>query len=428
MAAERALVLVLLGTACGTVVEPRLPEPHAPELAARPLSRADCVELALHSVPNLATWQARRALAEAEVRRASALPNPRLSASWEDFGIGKGSLPVQQTFGLAFVLEALFARGRSEAAADHELAAEVAQVRAEQSKLVVAVSDAHDRLVAARLRIGLRARALGIAEAVRQAAARFVAAGLEPVVTQDRADAEVAQAGLELARAEGDARMLEIEFAFALGFARPVALRLQDPIETATGGAPEPIASLLATAALSHPEIVAARERYSAELERARLEASGLRFLPTVSAGPRFEAGDVRGVAGLEVEVPLFDLGSAARSAAEASLTVQAARARVVAHEVAAGVARARERLVIATDLVERRLRPLATARKGVVAKLERLFAAGEATLLEVSTARREAVDGELEALAGEVDLGEAARELALALGTVPLPAPHKPE
>ena len=412
-------VLVFLGVACRTVVEPQLPEPHAPQLAAQPLSHAACVDLALRSVPNHAGWQARLLAAKAQVRAAGTLPNPRLNASWEDFGIGGAAHPVQQTFGIAFALEALLARGRREAAATHQLAAEIADLRAEQVLVAVAVAKAYDRLCTDRLRVALRREGLVMTERGKDALAKFVEAGLEAKVALDRAAVEAARARAEVARAQAQERLDEIELAFALGFARPVALQLSEPMTPADTIQIVDLQELLRQAAVARPELAAAQERYAAELERAHLQAAGLRFLPTATFGPRIESGEVRGVASLDVELPIFDSGSAADAAQNATLLASAAEARRQAQKVASEVAMAVERHAGAAQLVVRELDPLAAARRGIREQLERLFAAGEVSFFEVITARRDEIEAALDALAARAALSEACLDLDAALGRV---------
>ena len=147
MRAEALLLLAL--AACGTVEEPKLAPAWSEADAARPLTHADCVRLATRSASTAAAWEARRRAAEAALRQAGKLPNPTLAASWEDFGLGSGGGPLQQTFSLGMALEAVFARGRREAAASHALLAELADLQAEEARLAREVGQGYDALAPA---------------------------------------------------------------------------------------------------------------------------------------------------------------------------------------------------------------------------------------------------------------------------------------
>ena len=353
-----AWLLTLVAASCGTVEEPKLPDAWGKERAERPLSHADCVALALHSAPIASAWRARR------------------------------------------------------------MAAEVADLRAEATHLEVEVRRGYDRLVVARLRVELRRASQVVFEQQRAGLERFVTAGIEPKIALERADAELMQARAEAMKAETEARLLEIEFAFALGFARPVHLVLSDPV-TPQPAAPVPgLEPLLVRAAEERQELVAAKERYASELERAHLQAERVRFLPTVGAGPRLESGEVRGVASLDVELPIFDGGGAGDQAQNAALLASASELRRQAQRVAGEVALAHERGALARALEQASL-PLAAARRALRERVERLFTAGEATFQEVILARREAIEAELTALDAALAVAEARLDLAAALGAV---------
>src|SRR5690349_1004267 len=100
MRAELASALFALACAagCASVEEPKLPLPLAAEAAAAPLTRAQCVEFALQSVPTAAAWRARLDQAHAALASAQRLPNPTLALNFEDLGLGGGAgVPVQTT-------------------------------------------------------------------------------------------------------------------------------------------------------------------------------------------------------------------------------------------------------------------------------------------------------------------------------------------
>ena len=72
------------------------------------------------------------------------------NAAWEDFGLGRSTTPVQQTFSLAYALEGIFARRNRMIAARGDLYLGEALVLAEWQKLATDVHRAYDTLVATR--------------------------------------------------------------------------------------------------------------------------------------------------------------------------------------------------------------------------------------------------------------------------------------
>ena len=256
-----------------------------------------------------------------------------------------------------------------------------------------------------------------LAGAERDAVGKFAAAGLVARVDLERGEAELESARSERARAEAEARARELELAFALGFERPVGLELAEaptpssPLESAD------LATLLATAAERRPELAAARGRYEAELERLRIEASRVRFLPTIGAGYRTESGDPTAVATIGVELPVFDTGSAAEAAQSAALLAAAADLRRAAHDVAAEVCRADERLRAARQNLEQHARALAERRTALRASTEQLFAAGQAEYKDVVLARRDEVEARLAVLDAEREAAAARVALEAAAG-----------
>ncbi|MDZ4774918.1 MAG: TolC family protein, partial [Planctomycetota bacterium] len=200
------LVVVASCSSCrSTIVEPVLAAPWSAERAAAPLTREQCIDLALHSVPNEAAWSARVSSARAAVDRSALLANPIASLGFEDFGLNAKAAhnAVQTTLSIAAALEDVFARKRRHAAAVHDLEAEEATLRAERNRLAADVVRAYDELASARSKIELEERLSVIARDQRDAVRKFVAAGLAPRIQRDRADLELASttASVERARA-----------------------------------------------------------------------------------------------------------------------------------------------------------------------------------------------------------------------------------
>jgi len=418
MRTERIAAWILVTLAgCASVEEPHLPPPPSPELAAVPLTRARCIELALQSVPTAAAWRARLDAAHAALAGASRLPNPTLGLSFEDLGLGGVDVPVQTTLLLGEALADVAARGRREAAAKHSLAAEEQHLLAERADLGAEVSRAYDALYAARRRVDLDRELQGVAQEQRRAVARFVELGESPRLDLERADAELLDAQLQLSSDEAASNAREIELCFALGFERPVALELAEGFTQPSDVEAQPLEALLESAARESPRLKAAVEEYLARLERAHLAASGVRFLPVVRAGPRTVDGDTLAVVELEAELPLFDQGQAERGGASAELLAGAAEVRRVALELSRSIALAQAAIHATDSRLEQQARPLAEERAAIRARTEVQFHAGEADYLDLVTARRDEEHARLVVLDAELDLASARTQLEQMLG-----------
>ena len=422
------LAFVFITSCHATVVEPRLAPAWAEAEAQKPLTRDDCIALATKSAPNAAAWQARRLAARAGLERAKTLPNPTLTLGWEDFGLNQAASgsSVQTTLSLAMALEDVFSRKRRKAAARHELEAEEADLRADAAKLAADVSRAYDELVAARTRSTLQDELTAVAEKQRADVERFTESGIAPHFDLERAEAELAQAQADRAKTAVEAQRLELELAFSLGFERPAALQLSEPLTNASKIASRDLTALLSAAANKRSEIAAAAARYQAELERLKLAAERLQFLPTVGAGPRKQGEELRGVATIDVALPIFDSGKATEHAQSATLLAAAAALRTSAHDVARDVCTALERLDASESYLTDHARDLAARRLSLRERTERLFRAGEAPYADLALARRDEVqarlalvDADLAAAAARIDLDFATGALEL-LGTKP--------
>jgi len=417
VAAGALLGLCALG--CGTVEEPSLPPDWTEADAASPLSRSDCVDLAMRSASTAAAWRARLLAAEAALRQERTLPNPTLSAQWEDFNL-VGSTPggtVQETLTLAYAIERVASQGRRASAARHDLEAERADLLAERRLLAVEVHRAYDELLAARARARLEAEFEAIAAREESSVRSFVEAGALAPFEVAKAEAELATVQADRFRAEAEARARELALAFAMGFDRPVPLRLSDPLLEEGRERTSDREELARIAIDNRPELVAATHRYDAALERAKLAAERLRFLPSIALGPRFVGSERLGVAEIDVELPLFDQGGAEVDARSAALLAAAAEVRRVAREVASEVTEAAERWDSASDFLERHARALADRRRAIREGTERLFLAGEATYEEMIRARRDEVEAQVTVLEAELAAALAAADLDAATG-----------
>ncbi len=421
------IALAILAGCNANITEPELAPAYTQENALESLTRADCIGLAMHSAPTAAAWNARRLAARASLEQAGLLPNPTLSLGWEDFGLNQAASAsqLQTTLSLAMALQDVFARKRRKAAAQEELTAAEADLRAEAMRLAAVVSHAYDQLVAARERAQLAQDLGAVAEHQRVDVEELVASGIAAHIQLERAEAEVAQSHADRAVAEAQARALELELAFSLGFERPVKLQLSDSLTDAT---PSPDLEADLTAAVSsRQEIAAAQARYRAERERLKLAAERVQFLPTVGAGPRKQGDELRGVATIDVALAIFDSGSAAENAQSAALLASAAALRSTARDVAHEVAASFEKLSASLSYLSDHANDLSDRRRTLRERTELLFRAGEVDYAELALTRRDEVQARIALLDARLAASSARVDLDAATGSIAIPVPGEP-
>jgi outer membrane protein TolC len=415
-----ACVLALLAGCKASIVEPTLPPQWTEADAGAPLSHDDCIGLAMRSAPTAAAWEARLLAARAALDRAGLLANPTLSLGIEDFPLNSAAMQsqVQTTLSLAVALQDLFERKRRESAAQEDMIATEAELHAEVMKLAADVSHAYDQLVAARSRVQLDEQLAAIAQQQHVEVRRLVSAGMLAPLQRELAEAELEQSQADLAVSRAQARALEIELAFALGFERPVPLPLAEPMTDKLVVDGTDIEAALADAAKWRPEIAAAEARYRAERERLQLAADRAQFLPVVGAGPRVQGDELRGVATIDVALPLFDSGAASERAHQAALLAAAAQLRSAARQVAREVFAAAVRLTAAESYLSVHARSLADRRRVLRERTEQLFHAGQIEYAELALARRDEVRARIALLEAEVALSAARVDFDAALGS----------
>lgn len=410
--------VVLLTTSCGTVVEPVIPPDWDKDRAQRPLTHADCVQLALESAPTAAAWRARLAMATAALKEAASLPNPTFTGSFEDFALPGPKVvdPLQMTFSLAYAINEILQQPDKESAATADLRAARAELMKDAQLLAAETCRMYDRLLFARRRVTLESDLETASEKQSDAAHKFASEGVGSRLDVERAEAELVEARVERAKAEREAREFEIEFSFALGFRRWYAIELADG-PTTTTDVVDDLEALLRSTTFARPEVLAADAHYEAALVRARLESKRLKFLPTVSPGYRRLGRENRGIAELSVELPIFNSGEATEAQSSAELLAAAAEARSAAAKITNEVTRAVFRVNATREFRDGPARELVERRVRLHADTERLFLAGESALQDVILAARDAVNARLRALDADQEAAAASVEFNAAMG-----------
>lgn len=332
----------------------RAPAPPLTEMPAGPLGLAALTDLALLNHPaTREAWAAARAEA-AGVGLAQAPFLPELAATVPlDYSRGSRSGGTRSTetngdagsrtrfspaFSLTYVLLDFGARASElEAARYATLAANLSQNRALQD-VMLQVEQAYYQFLGAQELIAALRETERNAQASLDAASERRRAGVATVADVYQAETVLAQARLELRRAEGQAAAFRgaLANAAALPVDAPfeVALPVQEVPDAETLGG---IEGLLATARARRPDLVAAEAQ--ARAGRARIGAAAAQGLPTLelsaSVGSSFTGSDFGGNSGnlmLNMRIPLFDGGRSlhlVRQAEARAEQLEAARDRI---------------------------------------------------------------------------------------------------
>lgn len=347
-----------------------------------------------------------RALAEAEVLRASLLPNPGISAAEEGLGGNARETAVEVIWtpplgGRRALLRE--AAGSGLAAAESRLTAARLRLRLDLRAAYADWSFARER------RDLLAAHLTRVSELAERARAR-AGAGEIPGLAARRLTLEEAQARADLGRAE--ARLAAARAAVAAWYpglsaeARPAPLLLT--------------AAPVTTQNLTVRSDIVAREREVERAEALRRLSGRILEAPALGVGWKRVADDTEDASGAVVSVgwtlPLFDRRQAERQEAEARLTtaraeLDLARTRAVAES--AGARAAYERLLAEAEATDRSLAETDDMLTGATAA----YQLGESGLTDFLDTLRAALAARIAALEIREAALSAQRDLEAATG-----------
>lgn len=333
----------------------------AAPVGARAQTLDECLALARLHAPSLRVADAGLSRADQAIRAARAAPSPtlRLSTSLvqnsesQQVVFTLPGAPAAETIklGSATALDArlvgeytLYSGGRDAALVQAAHAAKAGQARSREqadADLVLRVSQAFYRAIAAR-RLEVAAReAVEAARSHRMLSAARVAAGAAPRLDSLRAQVDLAQRATALVRADEAVRIARVELESAIG------ARLDSTAEPVEPGSPSPEAPDV-PAAIEHalqrrPELASCDE--ALRENQLRYQAARAARRPTVSlsatvqyVGPNrnedyWDPGDPglrthKLFAGLGLTMPLYDAGLAEALAGEIAADRGALEAR----------------------------------------------------------------------------------------------------
>lgn len=268
---------------------------------AEPVSLAQALAEGAEKSPRVAEAKAKADAAEARARQAGASPNPELSVEVENFagtGVFQGFRSTETTLALSQRIELGGKRSARVAVASSERDFAYLSYRAAEADLARDVRVAHAELRAAEDRAVLARENVGQARELARTARVLVEAGRDPPLRQLRAEAVLAEAQAEEARAFGELLAARRLLADLIGSSDPELSATPIYDEAAPGALPPSTPSL--------DEQLAAAERDAAQ---ARIRVAQAEAVPdiTASGGVRriSDGRETAFVAGFSIPLPV---------------------------------------------------------------------------------------------------------------------------
>jgi cobalt-zinc-cadmium efflux system outer membrane protein len=392
---SKTVPLFLVGLWCGTAA-------HAAILTNEPtgeLTLAQAQGLADARHPELHAGRLESLAAESRVRQAAIRPNPGLAMEAESFG-GKDDLQgfdgAEYTVQLEQTLELGGKRGMRIRAAEAEkqlagfdLAAKRLDIRAETGRRFVAVQGTQERLA-------LSKESVSLAEEFVLAVEARVRAGKAAPMEEDKAQILLAQQRVAVDSAQRDLQVARVQLSAMWGSTTPTFARASGDLQTVLS-LPE-LAAVTARMA-ANPDLA----RWAAELEQrqavlGRERAARVPDVTLAGGLRRYSETDSEAfVAGISVPLPVFDRNQG--KIREAILLVQKAeqQRRAAEVEAMAALTGAYQALSAALTRIETLKRDVVPRSKSVFDSVQKAYAEGKYTYLDVLDARRTFFDARAE-------------------------------
>lgn len=268
---------------------------------AEPIALSDALAQGSEKSPRVAEAKAKADAAEARARQAGASPNPELSVEVENFagtGVFQGFRSTETTLALSQRIELGGKRSARVAVASSERDFAFLSYRAAEADLARDIRVAHAELRAAEDRAVLARENVAQARELARTARVLVEAGRDPPLRQLRAEAVLAEAQAEEARAFGELLAARRLLADLIGSSDPELSATPIYDEAAPGALPPATPSL--------DEQLAAAERDAAQ---ARIRVAQAEAVPdiTASGGVRriSDGRETAFVAGFSIPLPV---------------------------------------------------------------------------------------------------------------------------
>ena len=359
---------------------------------SRTITVEECLARAAERSLSLQAGTARTDAAASRARQAGKRLNPKLEAEVENVaGTGdvSGFGAAETTLSLSQEIELGKKRRHRTAVAEAETAVSRSQEAVQRHDLLFETRRAALAVLAAQERIRLAEELLTLARETESVAAARERAGKTTALETERARAETAQADLGLSERQAEQRDAVRALAGLMGETEPTFDAVAGSLDVPPAGLPDADALLLHAAA--HPALLAAEAKRSVLDAQVRSEEAARKPNLEVAAGVRRleESEDVGFVAGIGVELPLFNRNRDAVKAAEAereAARLDAANARL---KNDAAIRRLHARLQ-ALAAKEARLREtVVPTTERALGLVKQAHAQGKAGFLDVLEARR---------------------------------------
>jgi outer membrane protein, heavy metal efflux system len=371
---------------------------------AEPVSLATALAQGAEQSPRVAVAKAKADAAEARARQAGASPNPEFSLELENFagtGVFQGLRSTETTLALSQRIELGGKRSARVAVASAERDFAFLTFKAALADLDRDIRIAHAELRAAEDRAVLARENVGQARELARTARVLVEAGRDPPLRQLRAEAVLAEAQAEDARAFGELLAARRLLADLIGSS--------DPDLSATASYDEAAPGALPPATLSLNELLAAAER---DVAQARIRVARADAVPDVTASGgvrRFGEGrETAFVAGFSIPLPFRDRNRGNIEAAQADSLASDASLRLAGLDARRAQHDARMLLGAADARVDALSGPsLAQAEEAV--RIARIgYGAGKFSLVELLDAQTALTSAKLNLIEARLDRARA--------------------
>lgn len=380
--------------------------PAAPPVAGRVLSLQEAIQIALETQPQIQARLADYLAAQQRVNQALSPLLPQLTGSWtatrsQDVTVtvplGVGSertvfLWDTRNNSRLSLSQLLFDFGKTLAATDAAKAGAAASredVEIQRDLIVLAVKEAYFNLLFARRLVTVNQEAVARAELNLRSAKGFYEVGTRPKFDVTRAEVDLANAQVTLIQAQNAVRLSRVALNTAMGISVSTPTEVQDILRYEAFPVAQP--QLLPEALGNRPEYRQIKVRV--EAAEATVRQTFRDFFPNVN-GTAFVGttrADMNEVweLGVSLTWPIFDGGNRMARYREAKASLEGARARVRAVELA--IAQEVEQAYLTLVESEERIQ---AARKAVESARENFrlaqgrFDAGVGTIIELTDAQ----------------------------------------
>jgi len=367
--------------------------------SSRSITVEECLVRAVAKRPELQAAPFKTEAARYRAKQAGRYANPKFETEMEDFGGEKdrrGLAGAQTTLSLVQELELGQKRKHRVAVAEAETDATKAEESVQRTEIITETRRAALAVLVAQEKAHLAEELLTIAREIEAAVLAKEQAGKVTALETERAHTETAHAALELQERQAEQRDAVHELAFCWGETEPTFEIVEGTLDIPSQPLP-PLEGLLSKVG-NHPALQVADSELRALESQVKVEdAARIPNLEVTAGVRRYEDSDGYAVvAGIGIELPLFNSNRDAVKAAQAEAEV--ARLKIIAARIKNEGALRRLYARLKT-LVEKEVALRTTVLPSASRALSRMREAheqGKATYLDVLEARREAAEAHL--------------------------------